>query len=94
MTQIELEMDKFGRVLIPKKVRQALNITPGSKIRGEIEDGKLHLESAQAGYTIVREKDGWPVIHFHDSAPWPEDYDPVKEARDERTAQLLSGWDK
>lgn len=94
MTQIELEIDKFGRVLIPKSVRQALNLKAGSKIKGELENGQLTLTPPPARYIIGRGSGGRPVIHFPDAAPWPADYDPVKEARDERTEQLMQGWEK
>lgn len=94
MTHIELEMDKFGRVLIPKKVREALNLKAGSKIKAEMQGPQLTLSAQPPRYIIEHGPSGRPVIHFPDAAPWPDDYDPVKEAREERTAQLIDGWEK
>ncbi len=38
-----VEMDKKGRVLIPKKIRDKLNLREGTKFRLRIEDEKIIL---------------------------------------------------
>lgn len=93
MTQFDLEIDKFGRVLIPKKVRDALNLKAGSKITGELDGKNLTLTAPQPQYVISHSSSGRPVIHFPNAAPWPAGHDPVKAIRDERTEQLLRGWE-
>lgn len=50
-------MDKFGRILIPKKVRKHLGIEPASEVN-IIDDGKrIIIEPVREGDPIV-EKDG------------------------------------
>jgi AbrB family looped-hinge helix DNA binding protein len=36
-----LEMDRFGRVLIPKKLRDALDLRPGETLAVELEGDPL-----------------------------------------------------
>ncbi|GAA5503041.1 hypothetical protein Dxin01_02790 [Deinococcus xinjiangensis] len=91
-TTFELEIDKFGRVLIPKKVREALNLRAGSKLKADLSGTALTLEAEAPRYEIRYSEGGWPVVHFLDAQPWPEDEDPIKACRDERTAELLKTW--
>jgi AbrB family looped-hinge helix DNA binding protein len=50
-------LDNFGRIVIPKKIREDFNLRPGSPIR--IEEGKeeILLTPIEEGPTLV-EKDG------------------------------------
>jgi AbrB family looped-hinge helix DNA binding protein len=43
-------MDRFGRVLIPKKVREQLGLEPGEALALEVQDHRLILSPA----TLVR----------------------------------------
>jgi bifunctional DNA-binding transcriptional regulator/antitoxin component of YhaV-PrlF toxin-antitoxin module len=81
-----LEMDKFGRVLLPKKLRTALHLQPGGKLRFHLEGERLTVMSKPVQAT-VRIESGFPVIEF----PGEVDFsgDPVTEARAERERELL-----
>lgn len=89
MTRFELEMDKFGRVVIPKKVREALNLRPGSKLRADLSHRTFTLEAEARPYEIRYDEQGWPTVHFSQAAPLPADFDPVRDIREDRTAELL-----
>lgn len=89
MTQFELEIDKFGRVIIPKKIREALNLRPGSKLRADLSYRTLTLEAEARPYEIRYDEQGWPTVHFSQGAPLPADFDPVHDIREDRTAELL-----
>lgn len=54
---MEATLDKFGRIVIPKKIRENFNLRPGSPIR--IEEGKdeILLTPIEEEPTLV-EKDG------------------------------------
>lgn len=89
MTRFDLEMDKFGRVVIPKKVREALNLRPGSKLRADLNNHTLTLEPEARPYEIRYDEHGWPTVHFGRPVTLPADFDPVRDIREERTAELL-----
>ncbi len=54
---MEAILDKFGRIVIPKKIREDFNLRPGSPIR--IEEGKEEiLLKPIEGEPSLTEKDG------------------------------------
>jgi AbrB family looped-hinge helix DNA binding protein len=36
-------IDKFGRILIPKKVREELHLSPDDAVELRVEDGVIHI---------------------------------------------------
>lgn len=42
-TTFQTSLDKFGRVLIPKKLRERLGLKPDDPLELQLEDGKLTL---------------------------------------------------
>ena len=40
-----VEIDKAGRIVIPKKMRDAMGLTAGSRLRVEQDSGELRLEA-------------------------------------------------
>lgn len=63
-----LTMDKFGRVLIPKKARIALRLQPGCKVELTVDEvrGKAELEPARneiENNSSIKYTDwGWPYL--------------------------------
>ena len=53
---MEARLDKFGRVLIPKKLRGRMGLRPGSMLRVETADGVLVLRPERTGPLIVLER--------------------------------------
>lgn len=79
-----VKVDKFGRVLIPKKLRDRLGLEPGETLDSRLEDGKLvfeprgKLELVQKGKGLVIR--GGKLLRQGDFA---------NEVREERTAELI-----
>jgi AbrB family looped-hinge helix DNA binding protein len=40
---MQITLDKFGRILIPKKLRERLGLRPDDVLEVQLEDGKLTL---------------------------------------------------
>ena len=80
-----LKMDNFGRVLIPKMLRQMLRIEPGGEIFIEINTDKLELllkpmpATRKDGLTFTSQ--GLPVLTGGD--PFPTDYDTVADIKND-----------
>jgi AbrB family looped-hinge helix DNA binding protein len=53
-------IDRAGRLVIPKQMREALNLFPGEVIEIEESDGGLLLRAAHHGFRLV-EKSGFLV---------------------------------
>lgn len=75
-----LTVDKFGRVLIPKPIRQALTLEPGSKVEISINSETKSLTMSPAREEeyeskIVYTDWGFPMIETKESLP--EDFDTV-----------------
>ncbi|MDO5534716.1 MAG: AbrB/MazE/SpoVT family DNA-binding domain-containing protein [Propionibacteriaceae bacterium] len=57
-----VSIDRAGRVVIPKDVRDALSLGPDAQLDMAVEGDELRLTPVrQRGRRIV-EVDGWPVI--------------------------------
>lgn len=82
-----LEIDRFGRVLIPKAIREALALGAGEQLEVEIEGGTLHLRPAARAVQVV-EHHGRLILEASHLITG----DPVQDLRDERMNEVLSGW--
>src|SRR5437588_5356285 len=49
-----IQMDKAGRVVLPKPLREQFNLLPGDKLRLSVEGNGFRLEPAGAGGELVR----------------------------------------
>ena len=56
-----VEIDKAGRIVIPKKMRDALHLTPGTRLRIERHHHQIHLEP-DAPEPHVEIRDGFAVL--------------------------------
>jgi bifunctional DNA-binding transcriptional regulator/antitoxin component of YhaV-PrlF toxin-antitoxin module len=83
---ITLEVDKFGRVLLPKRLREALHIGPGGKLHAHL-DGERLTVTPESREATVRMENGFPLIDLPSGAAFIGD--PVAEARAERDRELL-----
>ena len=79
-------LDKAGRIVLPKKLREKLHHKPGAKFNIEVVGDKIEIEQETSETKIVW-KDGVPVVMGWDG------FDAVKalkEMREEREAHLAS----
>ena len=82
-----LEMDRFGRILIPKALREALALQPGAQLEVEVEGGALHLRPAARDVQVTR-RHGRLIL----SADGVITGDPVQDLRYERLNEVLGSW--
>ena len=82
-----ITIDSSGRLVLPKAMRDALHLRPGSKLRAEIIGDKISLGTDIEEALIIRSPDGRRVV-----AGW-ESFDAVKAiqaSRDEREDRILA----
>ena len=83
------EIDKAGRLVVPKKMRDALHLVPGTRLtlRQDGDSIVLEPESHPRGLYVL---DGWPV--FDGGGQGPVDVtDWVSEDREARLDWLIQG---
>lgn len=55
-------IDRAGRIVVPKEVRDRLGLTPSSELEVSVEGDALVLTPARRPGRVVVEVDGWPVL--------------------------------
>ena len=88
MTQKVVKVGKKGQVIIPKAMRKALKIEPGSKIIFTLEDGKVILKAffdAVAVFKRIAQE-----INYNKEIDPHEAYEEELEERHKRTMSMLS----
>ena len=83
-------LDKFGRVVIPKKIRETLGIGPGSVFHIEAENREIHLKPVEENTGLKKNKNGW-LVFTGDFTASPEDA--VDQIRRKRLRHI-SGFEK
>lgn len=79
-------IDKAGRVVVPKALRDQFNLTPGCEVEIEATAGRITLRRADAKPTLVR-KEG--VLIHHGTTRTPLDIaDFIRAERDARQARV------
>lgn len=89
---MDTTIDKFGRILIPKKIRQLLRLHPGQKVRLMLDDRsqvlELHVsEKASSQSSKVKiTASGLPV--FMNGSPASQSFDTIAFIEEGRNAEL------
>ena len=82
---METTLDRFGRVVIPKKVRSRLGVEAGTVFEIEESDGEIHLKPILETPVIV-EKGG---ILVHRGRPAGSIEDAVNRDREDRIRKIM-----
>jgi AbrB family looped-hinge helix DNA binding protein len=83
-----LTIDKAGRVVLPKPIRDALQINPGDSLELESQDDQIILRPAR-GKARMYKKQGMWVLHGETSLPPDVVEDTVRRVRRERERAIL-----
>ena len=84
---MEATLDRFGRIVIPKKIREDLHLQVGSPIRIEEGEGEIVLKPVEGEPSLVK-KDG--VLVFSGKAVGNVET-AIEEHREERNKMLREG---
>ena len=84
-----ISVDKAGRVVLPKPMRDALHIRPGSSLEIEYTDDTIVLRTPRPSTELVKKDGMWVVRH---SQPLPEPVsDMVRLDRENRIQSFVRG---
>ncbi len=84
---MDAKLDGFGRIVIPKKLRDRLGLEPGDPIEVEARKGEVVLRPVRAASPLARR--GKAVV-FEGEAMGPLE-DAVKRERRKRIGRLSTG---
>jgi AbrB family looped-hinge helix DNA binding protein len=85
------QMDRAGRLVVPKAFRDALHLRPGDRLRVRTEGDALVLEPEPVFAETVEAADGWPVLKSrgrHDPLPLSYFDSLIDEAREHRHREI------
>jgi len=86
------EIDKAGRLVVPKKLRDALHLVPGTRVELRQEGAGIVMEPERKGRGLYM-KNG--ILVYDTGRPLPPDHvDWVEQNREERAEELMGEWTK
>jgi AbrB family looped-hinge helix DNA binding protein len=59
---MQVTVDRVGRIVIPKPLRDALGIGPDSQLEVVADGAGLRLDPVQPGERPIDERDGLPIL--------------------------------
>lgn len=59
---MQVTVDRVGRIVIPKRLRDALGIGPDSQLEVIADGAGLRLEPVQPADRPIEERDGLPIL--------------------------------
>jgi AbrB family looped-hinge helix DNA binding protein len=84
------EIDKAGRLVVPKKLRDALHLVPGTRVVLRQEGDAIVVEP-EVKHRGLYMKNGFLVYSIGRPLP-PDHVDWVEQNRDERAGELMGEW--
>lgn len=86
--RIQIPIDKAGRVVLPKEVRERLGVQPGTELEVIEEANRIILRPVEKEAKTVVKNGLLVIVPDKDYTRYGEE-DPVKLAREERDKKLL-----
>lgn len=83
---MNLKIDRAGRLVIPKPVRERLGLKPGTRLEARERDNELILKSVADKPALVREKGLW--VHQGEPAGPLDLRRAIEQVRDERHREI------
>jgi len=83
-----LTIDKAGRVVIPKPLREQLHLEPGDSLEMESAGEQITLRPVRGTAALKKEHGVW-VFHSGQSLPASSTEDMLREIREERDTSNL-----
>jgi len=83
---IQIHIDRFGRVVIPQHLREALHLTPGKKLEVAMQSDQTIVLKVIAEDVPVTDKEGWLVVDTQ--APEADIVSSIKSDRQKRDKKL------
>jgi AbrB family looped-hinge helix DNA binding protein len=87
----KLTLDKAGRVVIPKKLRDKLHMSAGDSFQVESTDEKIVLKPVREEATMLK-KDGMWVIKTGKPLTVDDVNAVIESVREERHRQIIGDW--
>lgn len=86
-----LTLDKAGRLVLPKAMREKLHLREGAKLRAEVVGDRIEIEQEVPEVKVVRRKGGRRVV-----VGWTgfDAAKAVREMREEQVERLLAPFKK
>jgi AbrB family looped-hinge helix DNA binding protein len=85
-----VEIDKAGRIVVPKKLREALHLIPGTRLKVERQGESLLLEPDFPEPQLIL-KDGMWVMTGGKAVSSEEVSRLIQQAYDERHSRIMEG---
>jgi AbrB family looped-hinge helix DNA binding protein len=85
-----VEIDKAGRIVVPKKLREALHLTPGTRLKVERTGEKLMLE-ADFPEPRLEMRDGMWVMVGGPPTTAEEANEVLRQGYDDRHKRIMEG---
>ena len=85
---MQTTLDRFGRVIIPKALRDELGLQAGETLEVETQHASLVIRHAKSKGGLVRKKG---MLVFTGKLLRPMS-DPVKDSREDRDRAILKGF--
>ena len=84
------EIDKTGRLVVPKKLRDALRLIPGTRLTLE-QKGEVIILQPESKSHRLRRKNG--ILVYDSGKPIPTDaVNWIEEHRSQRAEELMGKW--
>ena len=97
---MDVTVDKYGRIILPKSLRQILGLTPGRKVNIQVADGSFVATPVQIFKSVLVEEGHLSIIKLVDKNGVEKereenfDFDNVlKQVRDERIDKFLKSFE-